>query len=258
MALGAHESAGPSVELAARGRMSFAVVVPGVDVPEGFASALRLEFGARRMRGMVRSLRARVGSYDLARPEAELWRTLEYAQLTTVVDRTTPLDLERTGPGRAVLEVPFEQPLAVEGGGNLLLHVEIDLAAGARLAAYPDLFDRAQFEHAVDDPLMPAAYLLVAGGPPQARSLWYDSGAERPRWQRADTWPVHMPGVDFEFQSTGLGPDGHPDARIAGPWRPDLRDVAPRRFVRFRVRFEDPPELEGAARIDRIVMPYER
>jgi hypothetical protein len=218
-------------------------------------------FLGRRMRGAVLRLTARAGPVDLDVPEPELWRNRQYADLGTVASFDEPRDLERSGAARGVLEIPFAQPLALASGESVLLDVELELAAGVRLAASPDPDGRAALDEPGEEPLLPAAYLLVAGGRPQARSLWYDSGVDGPRWQAAGiVSPDRLvpTRVHVEFQSARAGRDGQPDARSASPWKPDLGEVPAWRYVRFRVRFGE--TLPGAEppRLDSIALPFER
>ncbi len=270
MVLGAEGTIDPSGDLGNERSVRFQVVIPGEHVPRGFASALRMVFHGRRMRRAVRSLVAEAGPFDQdvldPRIETNRRNALSYARavgedLHVVASFDEPRDLDRFGAARGVLEVPFEQPLSLEEGESVLVDVRLRLAPGVRLAASPDLQHRAVVAGEVDAGLMPAAYLLVAGGRPRARSLWYDSGADDPRWRPAT---IVTPPADetsrvlVEFQSTGRGSDGRPDAASASGWERNLSRVPSRRYVRFRVVFEEPPLGSVPPRIDRIEMPFER
>jgi Bacterial Ig-like domain len=251
----------PLLRLAESASLHFQLLLPGADVPDGLASAFRLEFSDAPAGARVLAAVVEAGPTSLDAPEPSFLANRGSAELRPVARVVDPIDVESAVPsgGRAFVDVVFDEPLRLEAGRSVLLDVRIELTAGVRVAAYPDAALHALIEG--HGGVAPAASLLVAPATPQARSLWYDTGTPIPGWRtgvvvRSDSDPGVR--VAAEYQSAPAGRDGAPDVTRASPWEPDLERLPAYRFIRFRLRFDGAPESGNAARIDRIVMPYER
>lgn len=255
---------GEVFDLGDRSRVRFQLVVPPDDdlSTEAFASGLRLVFATGDVRSGIgtATVEAGVSELDAAGPSFEGNRAVSILRMVGSVPSHAPLDVRRGEDGLGVAEIHFPEPLAMPAGRSVLLDVELTLAPGVRLAGVPDEAGDALVDGSPGPRLLPIAQLLVTGGAPQARSLWYDSGQDRPEWRRqAVTGPIEHPGIrsQIEFQVAPVGPDGAPDLDLASPWEPELDQLPPCRFVRFRARFEGFPFDGELPRIDRIVMPFE-
>ncbi len=241
--------------------LHFQLLLPGDDVPDGLASAFRLEFADAPAASRVLAAVVEAGPTGLDAPEPSFLGNRGSAELRPVARVVDPIDVEiaSSSGGRAFVDVVFDEPLRLEAGRSVLLEVRIELTPGVRVAAYPDAALHALVEG--HGGVAPAASLLVAPATPRARSLWYDTGTPIPGWRtgvivRSDADPGVR--VAAEYQSAPAGGDGAPDAARASPWEPDLERLPAYRFIRFRLRFDGAPENGNAARIDRVVMPYER
>lgn len=251
----------PGLDLGDTPALHFQLLLPGDDVPDGLASAVRIEFatapdGARLLGAVVEA-----GPTALDAPEPSFLANRGSAELRPVARVVDPIDVESAANpgGRAFVDVVFDEPLRLEAGRSVLLDVRIELTSGARVAGYPDAALHALIEG--HSGVAPAVSLLVAPATPQARSLWYDTGTPIPGWRtgvvvRSDSDPGVR--VAAEYQSAPAGGDGAPDVTRASPWEPDLERLPAHRFIRFRLRFDGAPESGNAARVDRVVMPYER
>jgi hypothetical protein len=251
----------PRLQLGGAAALHFQLLLAGADVPNGLASAVRLEFAEAPAGSRLLAALVEAGPTGLDAPEPSFLANRSAAELRPDARVVDPIDIDAAAAagGRASVEIVFDEPLRLEAGRPVLLDVRLEMTPGVRVAAYPDAALHALIEG--HGGAAPAASLLVAPTTPQARSLWYDTGTPFPGWRagvivRADADPGVR--VAAEYQSAPAGPDDAPDAARASPWEPDLARLPAYRFIRFRLRFEGAPESGNAARIDRIVMPYER
>ena len=252
------------VGLAERSQVRFQMIVAADDEVGGdsFASALRLVFLNGDVAGGVLEATVDAGISDLDRPGPafESNRLLADVLPLGAVERDTPIDIRRGEDGFGRAEIPFLTPLAIPAGANVLLDVTLTLAPGVRLVAVADEHSAALLDRRDGARVVPIAQLLVTGGVPQARSLWYDSGVARPDWRRQALFgAVNGDGVTsrLEFQVAPALRDGRPDVELASSWEQHLDALPSVRFVRFRARFEGFPLGGQFPRIDRIVMPFE-
>ena len=254
----APDSGDPALDLGDATNLHFQLLVPAADIPSGLASALRIEFADAPADARLLIATGEAGATSLDAREPSFVANRAASQLRTVARVADAIDLE-AGASHPFVDIAFEEPLRLEAGRPILLDVHLEVTAGARVAAYPDDGLRALVEGSRR--LAPAASLLVAPAVPQARSLWYDTGVASPGWLPCSLSPARSdPGVRVvaDFQCAPPGRDGGPDAARASPWERDLSRLPAYQFVRFRLRFEGTPESGVAARIDRIVLPYER
>jgi hypothetical protein len=245
----------PAVE-----RVRFQLLFPGDEMPAGLASALRVELAdapegaelcAAQVDGGETSLELRDPSF-LGNRDASRLRTL--AVLTDAV----PVE-NSTERAPAAVEIPFEEPLRLEPGRAVLLEVTLVFSPRVRVASAPDALQRALVEGCSE--VVPSAALVASPSAPQARSLWYDSGADVPGWQRATVVGANFdPDLQtvVEYQAAPARSAGGIDIAHASPWVRDLAHLPAYRYVRFRVRFDGGLEDGASPRIDRIVLPYER
>ncbi len=241
--------------------LRFQVVFPGDSAPTGAASALRLTLRGAVPGDTLTAVAVAAGPTNLLRADPTFFGNRAASDLMLVVhpDDAFDVEVEVDDDGVAVVEIPFDVPVAVRRGESLLLEVELSVPASVRLAATEDLGGLALVEH-LGGALLPAVELLVTGVPPQARSTWYDSGVVNPGWREArivGTAASEDPGYVVEFQTAAATPDGFADADRSSDWAPALTSLPALRFVRFRVEFGGLGGTGGGPRIDRVVLPYE-
>ncbi len=239
----------------------FQLLVPATDVADGVASGLRLRVTGVGAGPAVLRATVEAGPTALDAIEPAFLANRAAADLREIARLDAPAHAETTDRRVAFVEIPFSEPLRLERGRGMLLDVRIALAPGVQLAAFRDSgpWHTALIEAADGPRSRPAAWLLVSGGAPQARSRWYDTGVERPGWQTASVVrgdAASTGGVAVEFQSAPGDSDGGAEAALASEWTARLEDLPAYRFVRFRVRFDAAPGVARARAIDRVVMPY--
>jgi hypothetical protein len=237
----------------------FQLLLPGEEIPDGLASALRIEFAAAPEGSFVTSALVEAGPSSASQREPTFAANRAASLLRTVSIPDEPLAVESNEGSHPFAEIAFDEPLRLTAGRPVLLDVRLEVTPGVRVAAATDTGLVALVEG--ETGVAPAAALSVSPASPQARSLWYDSGAEFPGWQTAGVVRADSdPGVRdvVEYQSAPAGDDGRADAMRASAWEANLALLPAFRFVRFRVRFEGTPETGVSPRLDRIVLPYER
>lgn len=251
----------PGLSLAETTALHFQLVLPGSEVPSGLASALRVELAEAPAGSKLLAALVEAGPTALESPEPSFVANRAATQIRAVARVVDPIDVEPAAvPGaRPFVDVVFDEPLRLDGGRSVLLDVRLETTPGVRVAAYPDAASLALVEG--HGGLAPAGALLVAPATPQARSLWYDTGTPFPGWRAASIVRADAEAgvrVAAEYQSAPATADGGPDLSRASPWERDLAQLPAYRFIRFRLRFDGASESGDAARIDRVVMPYER
>ncbi|MCE9638086.1 MAG: Ig-like domain-containing protein [Planctomycetes bacterium] len=263
----------PTTDLGDRDEIRFQVRIRGDEALDGLASGLRLRFSQTTAAGPLRAVVVEGGPTIDDSLEPWFQGNRDRARLQVLATRHESLPWESDGAQGAVVDVPFEQPLALSAGQAVLLDVVLAVEPGARLAAAPDSDGRALVRGGPRDRAVPSAVLLVSGASPVARSLWYDAGVASPRWRAAiletaggvagatpDTSAGGAAGamVVAEFQTAPADSAGNPDAAVASPWEGNLALVPSWRFVRFRLRFEGGSSDGRMAPVDRVLMPFER
>lgn len=248
-----------TTDLGARDEIRFQILIHADETTGGFGSSLRLRL-THVDDGAVRSVRVEGGPIDDDHLDPWLQGNRDRARLELLADAEGPLDWEPAGPGTAVVDIPFVQPLSLERGVPILLDVTVTPEPGVRLAAATDAAGRALVRGAGRERLIPAVELRVAGAEPTARSTWYDSGDPAPLWRPASVEIADdVPGarVIAEFQTAPSDARGRPDVTLASAWDADLGLVPAGRFVRFRLRFDGAAADGRMPRVDRVVMPYD-
>jgi Big-like domain-containing protein len=251
------EPTDPLLDLGEDVSLRFQLLLSGDDVPNGLASALRIEFVSAQPGAQLRAAAIEAGATSLVQREPSFVANRGASQLRQLAHLESPLDLEFGDGDLPYVDIPFEEPLRLEAGRAVLLDVRLDLAPGEHVAGFEDVGFAALVEG--KSGVTPVASLLVSTAAPQARSRWYDSGTAFPGWQRA-ILDADATGVRLvsEFQCAPADAAGSPDASLASGWMRDLSQLPAHRFVRFRLRFEGTADNGNTARIDRLVMPYER
>ena len=242
-------------------RVRFQATFPNAGDGGGVASALRLYLSGAVEGDVLPAALVEVGATSLLRVDPTFDANRGASALHPVMTSAEPLvvDSDDAGLGPHYVDVPFDLPHALHPGEPVLIDVDVTLPAGIRLAAAPDSSSLALVENLGVGVLLPAAELLVSGGPPQARSAWWDSGVERPGWRTAVVEGTSALDEDVvvEFQTAAATEDDLPDPDRASEWGLDLAELPALRFVRFRVTFARLGVRGNAPRIDRIVLPYQ-
>jgi hypothetical protein len=248
------------VLLPGAGRVRFQVLFPGSLPHGGVVSALRVHLAGADEGELLPGPLVRVGSTSLVRVDPTFEANLAASHVVPAAESGDRVPVEVDENGDAFMDVAFDMPVPVAAGQALLADVELDLPLGVRVAAAEDSSGLALVENLGTGVLLPGVELLVSGGPPQARSAWWDSGVDRPGWGEAVVDGSDLPGdVSYvvEYQTAGANADGLPDLDRVSEWGTDLSQQPALRFVRFRVTFDRLGTRGEGPRIDRIVLPYQ-
>lgn len=245
--------------LPAAERVRFQVLFPAVDAPGGIASALRVHLTGADEGDVLPSAAVDLGVTTLFRVDPTFEANRRASDLQSFASMPESLPVEVDEDGAPYVDVTFDAPAVLLPRTALLVDVELLLPLGVRVAASQDPGALALVENLGAGVLVPAVDLLVSGGPPQARSAWWDSGVTRPGWQKAVVSGAATAGEDYviEFQTAAATPDGVPDLDRASEWGPELSQQPALRFVRFRITFARLAPRGSEIRIDRVVLPYQ-
>jgi hypothetical protein len=251
-------------DLGDRETLRFQVLVRPEDCCGTLASGLRVRFAAIPG-GLLAPISEAVvegGAFRLEHLEPSFDGNRRFAALATLAESNGNGVWESDGRGGGFCDIPFRTPLQLDGTRPMLLDVSLVLVAGSRVAGCADAERAALVEGGTRERQRPLAALVTSGGTPTARSLWYDTVCDAPRWQPARTVELGARDsgrVSVEYQAApavSAGSHAVADETAASAWMDRLDLLPPWRFVRFRVRFEGADRGGAPAALDSVTLPF--